>query len=321
MTKTLCIYPADSMDGFAAATIVRASLGPQNVNLIPSNQTIDDDTTLRDVVLLGVQLSHSTILAMAKAARYILLVESGAEDTEMLELPNNITRITTAKYSLAVRVFYHYNYNSLLPQILLNIQDALFGEYQLPESVKIMAALSNKALNFAMWDKIINGGSEIYLKLLHEGEQILKAEKMARDKSIQEDPRIALLKDAPNKSIQEDPRIALLKDAPNKSIQEDPRIALLKGADNKSESICLEALETVNARVDEYGDAEAVYSTVARLWGAYLADNTGDSSDLSTQDVLVMMMLFNIGREIHAPKRDNRVDIVGYTELLDRLMQ
>ena len=166
-----------------------------------------------------------------------------------------------------------------------------------------------------------NGGSEIYLKLLHEGEQILKAEKMARDKSIQEDPRIALLKDAPNKSIQEDPRIALLKDAPNKSIQEDPRIALLKGADNKSESICLEALETVNARVDEYGDAEAVYSTVARLWGAYLADNTGDSSDLSTQDVLVMMVLFKIGREIHAPKRDNRVDIVGYTELLDRLMQ
>ncbi len=287
MTKTLCIYPADSMDGFAAATIVRASLGPQNVNLIPNNQTINDYTTFRDVVLLGVQLSHSTILAIAKAARYILLVESGAEDTEKLELPNNITRITTAKYSLAVRVFYHYNQNGSPPQILLNIQDALFGEYHLPESVKIMAALSNKALNFAMWDKIINGGSETYLKLLHEGEQILKAEKMARDKRIQ-DSRV---------------------------------LSLLKGADNKSESICLEALETVSVKADEYGDAEAVYSTVARLWGAYLADNTGDSSDLNVQDVLVMMVLFKIGREIHAPKRDNRVGMVGYTELLDRLMQ
>ena len=151
----------------------------------------------------------------------------------------------------------------------------------------ICSAAAETVLDFEVWDEIINGGNEIYLKILHEGEQILDAEKTERDKRIQ-DSRV---------------------------------LSLLKGADNKSESICLEALETVNARVDEYGGAEAVYASVARLWGAYLADNTGDSSDLSTQDVLVMMILFKLGREIHAPKRDNRVDIVRYVELLDRLMQ
>lgn len=74
-------------------------------------------------------------------------------------------------------------------------------------------------------------------------------------------------------------------------------------------SILAEALKIV------YGDRRASYGTpaenhsrTAALWSAYLG------VPISPREVCLLNVLQKIGRDAHAPGRDNLVDIAGYAE-------
>lgn len=81
-----------------------------------------------------------------------------------------------------------------------------------------------------------------------------------------------------------------------------------------SKPVTLEANEIVGgARRDEYGDAVESFSRVAALWSVIL------NKQVSPSQVAQCMIALKLSREMNHPKRDNRVDICGYAELLDGL--
>lgn len=67
-------------------------------------------------------------------------------------------------------------------------------------------------------------------------------------------------------------------------------------------------------RVDQYGEPEDSYGTIAELWNVYLRDKwDAVLGNLTSKDVAMMMALLKIGRDITGGfKEDNFVDAIGY---------
>jgi len=84
--------------------------------------------------------------------------------------------------------------------------------------------------------------------------------------------------------------------------------------DAKPESICSEADRIVSKdRNDDYGHPRDDFSRIADLWEAAFG------WPVSAEDVGLAMILLKVSRELHRPKRDNRVDIAGYAKTLDMI--
>ena len=66
-------------------------------------------------------------------------------------------------------------------------------------------------------------------------------------------------------------------------------------------------------RQKDYDHPARNFDRIARLWSVAL------DKDITPEDVAVCMVLVKIAREVHAPKRDNRVDAVGYLLTLEAL--
>lgn len=77
-----------------------------------------------------------------------------------------------------------------------------------------------------------------------------------------------------------------------------------------SESALQEAQRLVHgARDQDYGHPIEDYTRTGRIWGALLG-----LPDIDPRICCLMMAGVKLSREIHKPKRDNRVDLAGYAE-------
>lgn len=66
----------------------------------------------------------------------------------------------------------------------------------------------------------------------------------------------------------------------------------------------------------QYGHPIADYTRTGRMWGAILG-----IPDIDPRICCLMMAAVKISREIHKPKRDNRVDLAGYAECADMVAE
>lgn len=81
-----------------------------------------------------------------------------------------------------------------------------------------------------------------------------------------------------------------------------------------NKSILEEAEEIVGGdRATDYGDAQESFDNIAKGWSIIVG------SEITGPMVATMMIWLKMIRENNKHKRDNLVDIVGYTILLDRL--
>jgi hypothetical protein len=71
------------------------------------------------------------------------------------------------------------------------------------------------------------------------------------------------------------------------------------------------------ARGVDYGHPIDNFTDTARVWSALLHDKL--VTPISPEDVARCMIGLKLARDLHSPKRDNRVDICGYAITLDRL--
>lgn len=72
-------------------------------------------------------------------------------------------------------------------------------------------------------------------------------------------------------------------------------------------TIATEAVSLVTSdRQASYGHPSQNFSDTAKLWSVVLG------IEVTAQQVALCMVQVKIAREIHAPKRDNLVDTVGY---------
>jgi hypothetical protein len=81
-------------------------------------------------------------------------------------------------------------------------------------------------------------------------------------------------------------------------------------SDHGRESALEEAQRLVHGdRNVAYGHPIVDYTRTGRMWGAILG-----IPDIDPRICCLMMAAVKISREVHAPKRDNRVDMAGYAE-------
>ena len=64
-------------------------------------------------------------------------------------------------------------------------------------------------------------------------------------------------------------------------------------------------------RQESYDHPARNFDRIARLWSVAL------DKDITAEDVATCMILVKIARQLHAPKRDNLVDAVGYLLTLE----
>lgn len=83
------------------------------------------------------------------------------------------------------------------------------------------------------------------------------------------------------------------------------------------ESILEEASRIVAGdRRRAYGPAYDSFKRTGRMVGAYLHLDR----DVTPEEIAGIFIIHKLSRESHNPKRDNRVDIIGYTLLLDEIV-
>jgi hypothetical protein len=68
-------------------------------------------------------------------------------------------------------------------------------------------------------------------------------------------------------------------------------------------------------RGQDYGHPYEDFSRTAKMWSAILG------IEVTPQQAILCMIAVKISRECHLPKRDNRVDIAGYAEALDMVVE
>lgn len=85
-------------------------------------------------------------------------------------------------------------------------------------------------------------------------------------------------------------------------------------------SILSEAEELTNgARRQAYGHPLLDYERTAGMVNAALAHKLKEP--LTPEEVMVVMILVKVSRQMNAPKRDNLVDIAGYANCIDMAQQ
>jgi hypothetical protein len=85
-------------------------------------------------------------------------------------------------------------------------------------------------------------------------------------------------------------------------------------------TVAQEAMQLIYGdREDDYGHPRQSFTRIAAMWTALLGHKLDDGEFVSPEDVARLMAAFKLARDVHAPKRDNRVDAVGYMIALDRL--
>ena len=72
-------------------------------------------------------------------------------------------------------------------------------------------------------------------------------------------------------------------------------------------------------RQDDYGHPREDFTRTAVLWTGLLHHLLADGAHITPEDIARCMIAVKLARDVHAPKRDNRVDIAGYALTLDRL--
>lgn len=90
-----------------------------------------------------------------------------------------------------------------------------------------------------------------------------------------------------------------------------------------NETICEEADRIVGEdRGSDYGHPKGDFARTGRIWGAILenwARDTKGAESIPARLVGLCMVGLKMSREVHKPKRDNRVDGAGYFKTVDMI--
>lgn len=190
MRKTICIYHANCMDGFAAAWAVRSALGPQIEFHASDYGDTPPDVADADVVVVDFSYKRMIIEQMAKVAHSVLILDHhvSAQD-ELAGLPSapfwdaqrrngGVAAVFDMERSGAQIAwdFFRSEYQAQRPSLIDYIADRDLWRFDLPDSKAINAALSINDFDFHTWTDLATDMQDAaYLQKMREhGATLLK---------------------------------------------------------------------------------------------------------------------------------------------------
>lgn len=88
----------------------------------------------------------------------------------------------------------------------------------------------------------------------------------------------------------------------------------------KPVSVLQEAENIINGdRREAYGPVSEYFEAIAARWTQVLKSKLGEGESVSAHDVAICMIDLKVVKEINSHKRDNLVDIAGYSGLADQV--
>lgn len=92
------------------------------------------------------------------------------------------------------------------------------------------------------------------------------------------------------------------------------RVVVDRGKSNRS--VLAEAEEIINGqRREDYGGPAESFGRIARMWSGYLG------SEVTPEDVAMLMVLLKVSRAKQGFQRDSLVDIAGYAGCVELLQE
>jgi hypothetical protein len=90
----------------------------------------------------------------------------------------------------------------------------------------------------------------------------------------------------------------------------------------KPETIAEEASRIVYGdREQAYDDPNVNFEKIAHMWNGLFLRKLKPDARITPEDVALAFVLLKVSRESHKPSRDNKVDIIGYTLCLQRVVE
>jgi oligoribonuclease NrnB/cAMP/cGMP phosphodiesterase (DHH superfamily) len=181
LKQPLCIYHADCLDGFSAAWVIDTAHAQSGLEFYPGvPQQPPPDVHGREVILVDFSYKRDLLLAMADAAETILILDHHASaQTELVDLPENVTTVFDMDRCGAMIAWSHYFPDRRPPRLLEHVQDRDLWRFELPGTREITATLASYPFSLIEWGRLMREDPKA---LREEGIPILRQ----HDKDVQE---------------------------------------------------------------------------------------------------------------------------------------
>jgi uncharacterized protein len=152
MSKMICIYHNNCVDGFGAAWVINRTF--MDVDFFPGiYQSPPPDVTDKVVILVDFSYKRDVLIEMAAKAKSILIIDhhkSAIDD--LVDLPDNVVTIFDMNHSGCI-LTWNYFFESIYPPTFLNhIEDRDLWLFNLPNTREIVSAIFSYPFEFDTWD-------------------------------------------------------------------------------------------------------------------------------------------------------------------------
>lgn len=153
----ICIYHANCIDGFGAATVVHRHFTSRSEDCVFYAGVYGDPVPKvegADVYLVDFSYRRDAIIEMLKTAKSVTIIDhhkSAIEDLMGLEDPK-LRLIMDVKNSGAVLAWKYFQGSSPVPKVLQHIQDRDLWHHRILGTEEVCASLYSHEFDFDTWD-------------------------------------------------------------------------------------------------------------------------------------------------------------------------
>lgn len=169
-----CIYHANCADGFTAAWAVwRAH--PDTEFHAGIYGEAPPDCTAHDVVMVDFSYKRDALLEIAAVANSVLILDHHkSAESELIDLPDNITAIFDMERSGAMMAWNHYHPDYPAGDLIIHVQDRDLWQFKREQTRAFQANLFSMEYTFENWDRVnsICADDYKYHQFVAEGEAI-----------------------------------------------------------------------------------------------------------------------------------------------------
>jgi oligoribonuclease NrnB/cAMP/cGMP phosphodiesterase (DHH superfamily) len=170
----LCIYHANCADGFTAAWAVWRAHPDTEFHegiygVAPPN------CENRDVVLVDFSYKRSVLLEISEVANSVLILDHHkSAESELIDLPDNVTAIFDMERSGAMMAWEHYHPDQPPSDLVVHVQDRDLWQFKREQTRAFQANLFSLEYTFENWDMVnaLCADDYKYHQFVAEGEAI-----------------------------------------------------------------------------------------------------------------------------------------------------